>query len=57
MRESEKVRVRILVRMGEMLIGFYFWQKTTNGVIWYILGVIFVLWVFPLDIAVVAVLM
>jgi len=34
-----------------------FLKKSTNGVIWYILGVVLVLVLFPLDIAVVSILM
>jgi dolichol kinase len=32
-------------------------QKHTNGVIWYIVGVIFVLALYPLDLAVLSILM
>lgn len=39
------------------LLLIQFLKKSTNGVIWYILGVVFVLVFFPLDIAVVSILM
>jgi len=46
-------------RVYEKCLGFLMREsekKTTNGVIWYILGVMFVLVFFPLDIAVVSIL-
>ena len=57
MRESEKVCFDIyyfMLRGPAMLIRK---QRTTNGVIWYILGVNFALLVYPIDIAAVAILM
>lgn len=55
MRESEKVNFSCLSSPRFALT--YFLKKSTNGVVWYILGVVFVLVLFPLDIAVVSVLM
>ncbi|OBZ66342.1 CTP-dependent diacylglycerol kinase 1 [Grifola frondosa] len=46
-------------KLYERCLGFLMREcekKTTNGVIWYIIGVIFVLSVYPLDIAVVSIL-
>ncbi|KAI0323648.1 hypothetical protein GY45DRAFT_1264261 [Cubamyces sp. BRFM 1775] len=46
-------------KLFERCVGFLMREsekKTTNGVIWYIIGVIFVLSVYPLDIATVAIL-
>ncbi|EMD37214.1 hypothetical protein CERSUDRAFT_51320 [Gelatoporia subvermispora B] len=45
-------------RLYERVMGFLMREsekKSTNGVIWYILGVVFVLTVYPLDIAVVSI--
>jgi hypothetical protein len=60
MRDSEKVRIAFCIlfwQVFETEMLKYFRQRTTNGVIWYILGVNFALLVYPLDIAVVATLM
>ena len=59
MRESEKVnrlskQLYFLRYLTQTLISF---QKSTNGVIWYIIGVIWVLSLYPLDVAVVSILM
>jgi diacylglycerol kinase (CTP) len=58
MRESEKVRHilpphHILFRTEHRLT----LQKHTNGVIWYIIGVVFVLSQYPLDVAVISIMM
>jgi len=55
MRESEKVNPTCFDSPRFLLTRFL--KKSTNGVIWYILGVVFVLAFFPLDIAVVSILM
>ena len=54
MRESEKVNNLPFRSFSFPLTDP---QRSTNGVIWYILGVVFVLVFFPLDIAVVSILM
>ena len=54
MRESEKVN---FFDQDVWIIDLFVHQRTTNGVIWYIIGVMFVLCVYPLDIAVVSILM
>jgi len=54
MRESEKVNLVCFDFLPLVLTRFL--KKSTNGVIWYILGVLFVLVFFPLDIAVVSIL-
>jgi diacylglycerol kinase (CTP) len=65
MRDSEKVRFflvlssfapRLLLIFKCVLMSFCA-QTKVNGVIWYIIGVNFALLVYPLDIAVVAILM
>ena len=55
MRESEKVNTAWSDSPRFLLTRFL--KKSTNGVVWYILGVVFVLVFFPLDIAVVSILM
>ena len=57
MRESEKVRPFGLSLMSSTRSFFLLLQKAVNGVVWYIIGVIFVLSVYPLDIATVSILM
>ena len=63
MRESEKVRhvspISFLNRTSFDIFHPFFLtlQKETNGVIWYILGVLFVLSQYPLDVAVISVMM
>jgi diacylglycerol kinase (CTP) len=66
MRESEKVRqyrthcaTPHLFRTKHLLTSSLRFgpQKHTNGVIWYIIGVVFVLSLYPLDIAVLSILM
>ena len=67
MRESEKVRTPMthptrLCAVSQRFDPFILpaWpslQKHTNGVIWYIVGVVFVLALYPLDIAVLSILM
>lgn len=58
MRESEKVRISaILLYLGCCSAYSSVSQKSSNGVIWYIIGVLWVLSVYPLDIAVVSILM
>ena len=66
MRESEKVRqyrthcaTPHLFRTKYLLTSSLRFgpQKHTNGVIWYIIGVVFVLSLYPLDIAVLSILM
>ena len=54
MRESEKV---VLASLNPPPSADLVPKKSTNGVIWYILGVVLVLVFFPLDIAVVSILM
>ena len=54
MRESEKVRAVLSLSPHAALTAM---QKATNGVIWYIIGVIWVLALYPLDVAVVSILM
>ena len=54
MRESEKVRVHLPLIIPTRLTGSQS-QTSVNGVIWYILGVNFVLTFYPLDIATVSV--
>lgn len=47
-------------RVYERFLGFLMREsekKTTNGVIWYIVGVLFVLTLYPLDIATISILM
>ncbi|CCL98729.1 uncharacterized protein FIBRA_00734 [Fibroporia radiculosa] len=54
-----RLRSRRFERIFERCVGFLMREsekKSTNGVIWYIIGVIFVLSVYPLDIAVVSIL-
>lgn len=57
MRESEKVCFFCLgvLKGKDSLCRSQ--QTSTNGVIWYLIGVIFVLAVYPIDIAVVSILM
>ena len=62
MRESEKVRhvppiIMSLPNRTSFDIFHSYLQKQTNGVIWYILGVLFVLSQYPLDIAVISIMM
>jgi len=60
MRDSEKVCITSCALFWQVLeteMLKLFGQRTTNGVIWYILGVNVALLVYPLDIAVVAILM
>jgi hypothetical protein len=56
MRESEKVSY-FCYALSKRPTHYTSPQKTTNGVIWYIVGVIWVLVLYPLDIAVVSILM
>lgn len=58
MRESEKVcSIHLsLLQAIRILIIFLRFQKATNGVIWYIIGAIWVLSLYPLDVAVVSIL-
>ncbi|KAG6829756.1 hypothetical protein H0H92_003632 [Tricholoma furcatifolium] len=56
MRESEKVFEQPIKRRNSILILTATRQKSTNGVIWYILGVNFALTFYPLDVATVAIL-
>ncbi|EPQ50310.1 hypothetical protein GLOTRDRAFT_50706 [Gloeophyllum trabeum ATCC 11539] len=54
-----RLRSPTFERLYERCVGFLMRdveKKTTNGVIWYIIGAIFVLSVYPLDIAVVSIL-
>jgi hypothetical protein len=46
-----------LVKIPPFSADLVFLKKSMNGVVWYILGVVFVLVFFPLDIAVVSILM
>lgn len=55
MRESEKARVPLPLTLDYKLTSST--QKSTNGVIWYILGVNFALQFYPRDVATVAILM
>ncbi len=62
MRDSEKVRV-ICPLLSPPSLAFHspvfswFVQHSTNGVIWYILGVNFALQFYPQDVATIAILM
>ena len=67
MRESEKVRYGFPSCLTHVCSEpnfichlpsfFLILQKQTNGVIWYILGVVFVLSQYPLDVAIISVMM
>ncbi len=54
MRESEKVCHLFYLAWCILILVS---QKTANGVVWYIIGVIWVLSLYPIDIAVVSILM
>ena len=55
-----RLRNQQFERLYEKAVGFLMRESeknTTNGVIWYIIGVIWVLTLYPLDVAVVSILM
>ena len=63
MRESEKVRHNhsslstTSAPNIDLFLPVPVLQKHTNGVIWYILGVVFVLALYPLDVAIMSIMM